>query len=153
MRSLANESDCVEITGRLRALRPEDARQWGQMSVNEMLCHVHGAFRAAMGELALSGEAPPQPVPPRVLKFFALRLPVQWPRGVPTLPELRTGGSGMVARGSFAEDRAAASRAMQQFLEPGRALVDHGMFGAMTRGDWMRWGWLHTDHHLRQFGR
>jgi hypothetical protein len=27
------------------------------------------------------------------------------------------------------------------------------MFGAMTRGDWLRWGWLHMDHHLRQFGR
>jgi hypothetical protein len=27
------------------------------------------------------------------------------------------------------------------------------MFGPMTEKDWMRWGYLHADHHLRQFGR
>jgi hypothetical protein len=29
----------------------------------------------------------------------------------------------------------------------------HPMFGGMTAKDWMRWGYLHADHHLRQFGR
>ena len=29
----------------------------------------------------------------------------------------------------------------------------HPMFGPMTPEDWMRWGYLHADHHLRQFGR
>ena len=24
--------------------------------------------------------------------------------------------------------------------------------GRLTTGEWRRWGWLHTDHHLRQFG-
>ena len=33
------------------------------------------------------------------------------------------------------------------------ALVDrHPVLGPMTRANWMRWAWLHTDHHLRQFG-
>jgi hypothetical protein len=27
----------------------------------------------------------------------------------------------------------------------------HPIFGAMTRRAWMRWGYLHVDHHLRQF--
>jgi hypothetical protein len=31
--------------------------------------------------------------------------------------------------------------------------MPHPMFGAMTTLEWMRWGYLHTDHHLRQFGR
>jgi hypothetical protein len=25
-------------------------------------------------------------------------------------------------------------------------------FGAMLPKDWQRWGYRHTDHHLRQFG-
>jgi hypothetical protein len=29
----------------------------------------------------------------------------------------------------------------------------HPMFGEMTEKDWMRWGYLHADHHLRQFGQ
>ena len=30
---------------------------------------------------------------------------------------------------------------------------DRARWGKMTAGDWMRWGYLHADHHLRQFGR
>jgi hypothetical protein len=29
----------------------------------------------------------------------------------------------------------------------------HPMSKEMSERDWMRWGYLHTDHHLRQFGR
>ncbi|HEV2663419.1 MAG TPA: DUF1569 domain-containing protein [Blastocatellia bacterium] len=28
----------------------------------------------------------------------------------------------------------------------------HPYFGAMSESQWMRWGYLHCDHHLRQFG-
>jgi hypothetical protein len=31
-------------------------------------------------------------------------------------------------------------------------LPDHAIFGSMSEADWMRWGYLHMDHHLRQFG-
>jgi hypothetical protein len=28
----------------------------------------------------------------------------------------------------------------------------HPIFGELTEREWMRWGYLHTDHHFRQFG-
>jgi hypothetical protein len=28
----------------------------------------------------------------------------------------------------------------------------HPIFGRMPDRDWLRWGYLHMDHHLRQFG-
>jgi hypothetical protein len=28
----------------------------------------------------------------------------------------------------------------------------HPIFGPMSKADWLRWGYLHMDHHLRQFG-
>ena len=28
----------------------------------------------------------------------------------------------------------------------------HPFFGRMSRGDWLRYACLHTDHHLRRFG-
>ena len=28
----------------------------------------------------------------------------------------------------------------------------HPIFGRMSRGAWLRWAYLHMDHHLRQFG-
>ena len=29
--------------------------------------------------------------------------------------------------------------------------LTHPFFGALTREEWMIWGYRHTDHHLRQF--
>jgi hypothetical protein len=31
-------------------------------------------------------------------------------------------------------------------------LQAHSILGPMTEREWMRWGYLHIDHHLRQFG-
>ena len=28
----------------------------------------------------------------------------------------------------------------------------HPTLGPMSRAQWLRWGYLHADHHLRQFG-
>jgi len=28
----------------------------------------------------------------------------------------------------------------------------HPLFGPMSETQWLRWGYLHVDHHLRQFG-
>jgi hypothetical protein len=28
----------------------------------------------------------------------------------------------------------------------------HPIFGRMSDAAWLRWGYLHMDHHLRQFG-
>jgi hypothetical protein len=28
----------------------------------------------------------------------------------------------------------------------------HPIFGELRDEEWLRWGYLHTDHHLRQFG-
>ena len=28
----------------------------------------------------------------------------------------------------------------------------HPIFGSLSEAAWMRWGYLHMDHHLRQFG-
>ena len=43
---------------------------------------------------------------------------------------------------------------MKSFREPAcvSETVRHPFFGAMSPNQWLRWGYLHTDHHLRQFG-
>jgi Protein of unknown function (DUF1569) len=32
------------------------------------------------------------------------------------------------------------------------AQLAHPFLGQMTEKEWIRWGYLHMDHHLRQFG-
>ncbi len=120
------------------------------MSAAEMVCHVRGAFLAAMGEVESSPIA--TPIPSATLKAIALWEPVQWKPNFWTIPALKQGAPDMCI-GIFEQDLAEALAVMDRFCKPEQSRVDHAFFGAMSYADWMRWGYLHTDHHLRQFGR
>jgi hypothetical protein len=41
---------------------------------------------------------------------------------------------------------------LEKFLSPASTLGPHPIFGPLSYPQWMRWGYLHCDHHLRQFG-
>jgi hypothetical protein len=43
---------------------------------------------------------------------------------------------------------------LEAFLEQARAgrCRPHPIFGRLSPAAWLRWGYLHCDHHLRQFG-
>ena len=150
MKTLADVTTAEQIRGRLHSLCESDQRRWGVMTAGEMVCHLRGAFPMATGE---------QPAAPvhvgwraRTVKVFALRVPLEWPKNVPTVPGLRVGAESMQPT-TFRDDRASMMEALEQFLAFTENRTPHSFFGAMQPGDWMRWGYLHTDHHLRQFGR
>ena len=122
------------------------------MSVGQMLCHLIEAFRCPLGEREI---APFRalPVPGRLFKWVALYFPRKWPAGVPTPPEIdqKLGGR---PPAEFAADRDLLLATVEQFAQsPNLAGTAHPMWGPLTQAEWMRWGYLHTDHHLRQFGR
>jgi hypothetical protein len=150
MHTLINKEDRQAVSDRLSAVRPGDQRQWGVMSAAEMVCHVRGAFLSAMGQV----ESNPigTPIPPAALKAVALWAPIQWKQNFMTIPALKQGTPAMCP-GIFEQDLAEALVEMDRFCQPEQTRVDHAFFGAMSYEDWMRWGYLHTDHHLRQFGR
>jgi hypothetical protein len=53
----------------------------------------------------------------------------------------------------FADDVARLESLLQRFVTS--EMTDrppHPVFGRMSNKAWLRWGYLHTDHHLRQFG-
>lgn len=151
VKTLARERDKDEIRARLRAVRPDSVRRWGRMSVHQMVCHVADAFRMATGEKA---------VRPRVtllgrtlVKGVALYLPLPWPPGLVTSVELDQENGG-TPPADFAADVAEVAALLDRVTAPTRRLqgLDHPVFGRMSDAAWLRWGYLHTDHHLRQFG-
>lgn len=87
------------------------------------------------------------------LKWVALYAPLPWPSGILTRPEIdqQFGGT---CPGDFRADVAEAARLLELMArhEPGGGWPAHPIFGRMSRRDWLRWGYLHVDHHLRQFG-
>lgn len=119
------------------------------MNAPEMVCHLADAFRWSLGDRA--GSAARLPIPAPLARLVALRLPLPWPRGAPTMPEMdqRAGGT---PPGDFREDMEALLDLMERFVAFQGEWPRHPVFGFMSREDWGRWGYRHTDHHLRQFG-
>ena len=121
------------------------------MSVHQMLCHVADAFLMATGEKPVKSHA--TYLGRTLLKWGALYAPFRWPGGIPTCRELDQEGEG-TRPADFAADLVRAEILLRAISRDTSDLgrQDHPTFGPMTRADWLRWGFLHTDHHLRQFG-
>ena len=151
MNTLSREGCKAELIQRLRGARPDSARRWGRMTAHQMVCHLSDNFRMALGQKRTSDVS--SPLRRTLIKWLALYTPLRWRPGIVTTPEVdqEMGGTKPAefsADLKEAEDLLAlvASRAGS------RDWPDHPVFGRMSEGDWMRWAYLHTDHHLRQFG-
>ena len=151
MKTLAQERCAAALIRRLRTLRPDSERRWGRMSAHQMVCHLADSCRMAIGQIPMN--ASPAVHQRTVVKWIALYLPLPWPAGVPTKPEIdqEIGGT---CPSDFAADVAtleALTASMcatdEQFSWP-----EHPIFGRMSRDLWLRWAYRHMDHHLRQFG-
>jgi hypothetical protein len=152
MKTLARARDRDEIVRRLRLVGPESVRRWGTMSCHQMVCHLSDAFRMSMGQMAVS---PASGLLQRtVVKWIALYVSVPWPSGIRTVPEIDQALGAGTRPAAFTSDVLALEALVHAVTaEPrGFAWQPHPIFGPLSEAAWMRWGYLHMDHHLRQFG-
>ncbi len=151
MKTLVRENDKAEILGRLRKVRPESVRRWGRMSAHQMVCHLADSFRMALGQKPVSPAT--GVLQSTILKWVVLYLPLPWPAGILTSPEIDQEREG-TRPVDFAADLAQVEALLELVTAPTRSLdrQSHPTFGTMSDAAWLRWGYLHTDHHLRQFG-
>jgi hypothetical protein len=151
MKTLARDKDKAELLGRLRKVRPESVRRWGRMSAHQMVCHLADSFRMAVGQKPVCDTSG---LPQRtILKWFVLYVPLRWPAGILTSPEIDQEREGTRPI-DFAADVSDLEALVQLVTARTRTLdrQSHPLFGAMSDAAWLRWGYLHMDHHLRQFG-
>lgn len=151
MRTLGRPADRDALRERLRAVRPDSTRRWGRMSAHQMVCHVSDALQVAVGDIGVRPFG--GGVKGALIKWGALYVPLRWPPDLPTSRELDQQGGGGTPPGDFATDLERAVSLLDVVATSPR-LDDqrHPLFGRMSRRDWLRWAWLHTDHHVRQFG-
>ena len=121
------------------------------MTVHQMVCHLCDALRLVTGEKSVRRTAALHER--TVIKWIALYAPLRWPPGIVTTPEMD-----QELGGTHPDDFAIDVARLETLLEivttqtgifRGRR---HPIFGAMSDAAWLRWGYLHMDHHLRQFG-
>lgn len=151
MKSIDENRTKQEILGRISRLQPDLVRRWGKMNARQMVCHLNDSFLSVMGEKSATIDH--EFKARKLVKWCALYLPTPWPHGVRTRPEIdqQIGGT---APGDFDEDRRTLLALIEKFSRQPRefSFHPHPIFLEMTEPQWMRWGYLHTDHHLRQFG-
>ncbi|PWU11536.1 MAG: hypothetical protein C5B51_02500 [Terriglobia bacterium] len=151
MKHLGQPAVRLQLLNRLTALRPSMRPHWGSMTAHGMICHLADSFRVAMGERYAS---PATGVLQRsIMKWAALYVPLHWPKGIRTRPEVEQGNGGTLPE-DFRQDHADLIRLVETFAEPPFRFLRsaHPIFGSMREWEWLRWGFLHMDHHLRQFG-
>ena len=151
MKTLARAADKIELLRRLRDVRPDSTRRWGRMSAPQMVCHLGDALLMALGRKEVSDV--PGILNRTVVKWVALYAPLRWPPGIVTRPEIDQEVTG-TRPCDFTTDvkEVAAFVALMTAPKTDFAWPSHPIFGKMTESDWLRWGYLHMDHHLRQFG-
>jgi hypothetical protein len=147
MRTLASSGCVDELVARIQQITPDSPRLWGQMNAHQMLLHLGGAAAGALGEAKFT-------LKPRaggaVIRLVLFYLMPRYPRGV------RVGND----PAKRVVDPAMFERDRQRVIDVTRAMAardaplvpTHPLFGRMSRRNWQRWAYMHTDHHLRQFG-
>jgi Protein of unknown function (DUF1569) len=149
MKSLASAEVLSETRGRLRSVRINDRARWGKMTSKQMVRHLSCSYEVALGDRTV---APMEGIPPVLMKWLALRSGLRWTKNIQTMPELKR-AIAMHSEDEFDALVDGLIERMQALASGTRCAPAHPMFGPMTEKDWMRWGYLHADHHLRQFGR
>jgi hypothetical protein len=147
MRTLATSGCVDDLVARTKQIMPDSPRLWGSMNAHQMLLHLGGAAAASLGEAKFT-------LKPRaggaVSRFVLFYLMPRYPRG------LRVGNDPakrVVDPAMFERDRQRVIDLTRAMAAPDAPLVAvHPLFGAMSRRNWQRWAYMHTDHHLRQFG-
>jgi hypothetical protein len=152
LKTLSNPQCKQEILVRVGRVRADSPGQWGRMNSAQMLCHLSDSFLCAMGER-------PVPIDPhfrarKLAKWVALNAPFRWPHGIKTPPQIDQHGGGGTLPAEFEVDRELLLLLVDRFTAqlPDFQFAPHPMFLEMNEREWMRWGYLHSDHHLRQFG-
>src|SRR3954462_5871541 len=151
MKTLAREDCRRELLMRLERLSPESTRQWGRMTTHQMVCHLADACRMALGQTRVSDST--GLAQRSLVKWLALYAPLRWRAGLVTRPEIDQEVAGTRPE-NFSADVALVAALLIAITSRDRSATwpRHPVFGPLTRAQRLRWAYLHTDHHLRQFG-
>jgi hypothetical protein len=150
MRTLARPGDLTDLLRRLQTVRPDSAARWGRMSARQMICHLGDAMLVAADQKSANPVS--SPLKRTIVKWIALYAPLRWPAGIRTVTEIDQEIGGTKPQ-DFVDDVRELETRLRRFAEDRQAMCPtHPIFGPMSRKAWLRWAYLHTDHHLRQFG-
>lgn len=147
MPSIFNPNDNQEIIDRINKLNPNSERQWGKMTVDQMMSHCITPIDIAFGNKHLKANFFFQLLG-RMVKKKLISAP-EFAKNSPTAPEF-------IRKDvyDFDKTRLELLEKVKKFQDGTQVIKTnkHPFFGPMSNQDWDTLQWKHLDHHLRQFG-
>ena len=119
------------------------------MSAHQMICHLGDAMLVATGRKTATPRT--GAMQRTIIKWIALYFPAPWPAGIATPAEIDQHVGGTKPE-DFVRDVQELEARLRRFAAEQTVCPPHPIFGPMSRKAWLRWAYLHTNHHLRQFG-
>jgi hypothetical protein len=146
MKSLFETEAYQEILARIDRLGETSERQWGKMTVGQMVWHCQIPLK-----LGIKNKMPRKKGNPFIRWFFKKSLynDRPWRKNLPT-PS--------VARAKEEKDFKSEKDLLREMVTEFHLLKDrkewnpHPIFGTFTPQQWGQLEYKHLDHHLRQFG-
>lgn len=147
MASIFNPNDNQDLINRINQLSPQSNRQWGKMTVDQMMSHCIAPIDIAFGNTQLKANFLFQLLG-RLIKKKIINAPV-FGKNSPTAPDF------------IRKDKYDFDKTKSELIEKVKMFQDgtkviktnrHPFFGPMSSQDWDNLQWKHLDHHLRQFG-
>ena len=136
-----------EILSRLDNLKVDSTRNWGKMTVTQMMAHLTRAIRIPNGETKLK-----RALIGRILAPFFKPL---YYNDKPYPKNMKMGIESNVPDTSlFESERNKLKKIINEFSDNGSSKCTsnpHPFFGYLTSDQWGKAVYKHLDHHLRQF--
>ncbi|MBS1752508.1 MAG: DUF1569 domain-containing protein [Ferruginibacter sp.] len=148
MKNLFDKETYTEIINRISKLTPQSQRQWGKMTVSQMLAHCKEAFTVPLSDKKL-----PRIFMGRLIGWAFKKMLYNdkpWKRNLPTAPNFLIKDDR-----DFEKEKLELTELINQFYNGGPANVGkfpHPMFGTYTSEQWGKSMYKHLDHHFTQFG-
>jgi len=146
MKSLFDRNTQQEIENRLANLKAISERQWGKMSVSQMLKHLEIAFAVPINKVTLPKENLQYLVANPIARKIIIDI-VPWKKNMMTAKDFI-----VKEAPEFNKAKKEFTEVYNQFLNAQNLIGSHPIFGKMDKATWGKAMYKHLDHHLRQFG-
>lgn len=148
MKSLFNEVEYSEIRKRVENLKPDNARQWGKMTIAQMLAHCSIGFEKAIGKLPFEDKS--NFIMRTLVKKIVLNAVKKGDLGKnqKTFPDYEIKNDK-----DFETEKARLLENLDTFYKFGDKdeIGRHPYFGKFSKDYWGALQYVHTNHHLTQF--
>jgi hypothetical protein len=148
MKNLFNEVDTLELIERINKLNPDTTPEWGKMNASKMLEHCTVSIKLALNEIKPELNEEHLKLG-RMVKDRVFQAEV-FAKELPTSKEFI-----IEYDGDFEKNRLILLDYIKKFSESDSNIElkgAHPYFGELTMKEWARLIWIHTNHHLIQFG-